>query len=190
MSQSQSHKILLAANVTIHANVIYHNTAASVIYQRHFVAPLPPPSIRSSPPWTLDGLKSPSDPLRGGGLDLGPVGSSLAQSADCECGLEAHAAERGAAADAAAAASTPATSAAGSKSSSSPSSMALSSASASVSASASHSALRRRKPGTSKGGAPRPLAEIATWFQPPSSLRCSAVSRCSARAWLGLGRRG
>ena len=101
-----------------------------------------------------------------------------------------YAAERGAAADAAAAASTPATSAAGSKSSSSPSSMALSSASASVSASASHSALRRRKPGTREGGAPRPLAEIATWFQPPSSLRCSAVSRCSARACLGLGRRG
>ena len=82
------------------------------------------------------------------------------------------------------------TAAAGSKSSSSPFSMALSSASASVSASASHSALRRRKPGTREGGAPRPLAEIATWFQPPSSLRCSAVSRCSARACSGLGRRG
>ena len=44
------------------------------LYERHLhfvvctVAP-PSPSLRASPPWTLDGLKSPSRPSQRGGLD-------------------------------------------------------------------------------------------------------------------------
>mmetsp|Transcript_2991 Transcript_2991/g.10341 ORF Transcript_2991/g.10341 Transcript_2991/m.10341 type:complete len:214 (+) Transcript_2991:313-954(+) len=59
--------------------------------------------------------------------------------------------------------------------------MARTSASASASASASHSSDRAAKLGCSSGGAPRPRAALASWFQPPRSLRWRAVSKCSLR---------
>mmetsp|Transcript_37338 Transcript_37338/g.120331 ORF Transcript_37338/g.120331 Transcript_37338/m.120331 type:complete len:252 (+) Transcript_37338:306-1061(+) len=52
---------------------------------------------------------------------------------------------------------------------------------ASASASASHSSDRAAKLGCSSGGAPRPRAALASWFQPPRSLRWRAVSKCSLR---------
>ena len=59
---------------------------------------------------------------------------------------------------------------------------------ASASASASHSSDRAAKLGCSSGGAPRPRAALASWFQPPRSLRwraCGAAGvvkqrRCQA----------